>query len=275
MSEPLRPLRHFFVDEAGDFTLFDKRGTTIVGTPGVSHTLMVGICELPDPVAATALLNELRADLLRDPYFARIPSMSPEARKTAVAFHAKDDLPEVRREVFRMLPSLTPKMIVAIRRKHALAHEARTRFELSGVRHSPDDVYDDLVARGFTNLLHKATEHRVVFAKRGKSDRNRALLRAIEKAKARFNGRWNRSHNQRVVIESRVPSEHAGIQVADYLLWALQRLYERGEDRFFQSVAAHFSLIMDLDDTREKPYGMWFKKSRPLRLETMKPVTPG
>ena len=29
--------------------------------------------------------------------------MQREARKTAVAFHAKDDLPEVRREVFALL----------------------------------------------------------------------------------------------------------------------------------------------------------------------------
>jgi hypothetical protein len=40
---------------------------------------------------------------LADPYFKGVPSMQADAKKTALFFHAKDDLPEVRREVFRVL----------------------------------------------------------------------------------------------------------------------------------------------------------------------------
>ena len=40
---------------------------------------------------------------MSDPYFNGVPSMQAKARKTALAFHAKDDLPEVRRDVFTLL----------------------------------------------------------------------------------------------------------------------------------------------------------------------------
>src|ERR1700675_4162201 len=92
--------RHFFVDEAGDLTLFDRRGRIIVGHEGVSKTFMVGVAYLPDPEGAKRTLDALRADLLADPYFKDVPSSQPASRKTAICFHAKDDLPEVRREVF-------------------------------------------------------------------------------------------------------------------------------------------------------------------------------
>lgn len=64
-----------------------------------------------------------------------------------------------------------------------------------------------------------------------------------------------------------------GLQVVDYYLWALQRLLERGESRFFNFVAPAYKLILDRDDTRERPYGEYYTSKRPLRPETMMPVT--
>ena len=98
------PTIHYFVDEAGDPTLFDNKGRIIVGEPGCSSYFILGRLEVNDPVALTTVMEKLRADLLADPYFKGLPSMQPTARKTALMFHAKDDLPEVRREVFRLLP---------------------------------------------------------------------------------------------------------------------------------------------------------------------------
>ena len=114
MHPPHPPVRHFFVDEAGDTTLFDRQGHPLVGTQGVSRTFMVGICELSDPKAADAQLAQLRAALLSDPYFRGVPSMAPTVRKTAWSFHAKDDIPEVRREVFKLISHFRPSVFVAM-----------------------------------------------------------------------------------------------------------------------------------------------------------------
>lgn len=268
-------VRHFFVDEAGDLTLFDRHGKIIVGQSGVSWTFMVGACHLPDPDLAARLLNELRANLLSDPYFRGVPSMAPQARKTALAFHAKDDIPEVRREVFRLIPALQPRIIVAIRRKHDLAREARDQLHITGVRFSSDAVYDGLVSGCFRSLLHKAEENRITFARRGKSVREAALQDALNQAKRAFNRQHGTNHDRPTLIASSVPSQHAGLQVTDYLLWALQRLYERQESRYFDAMATHYRLVMDLDDRRHNPYGEWFSDHNPLSLETMKPAPPG
>jgi len=82
-------------------------------------------------------------------------------------------------------------------------------------------------------------------------------------------------HNQPVLVASGAPSESGGLQVTDYLLWALQRMIERGEARYLTSGASHFRLIMDLDDRRHQPYGEWYSDSNPLSLKTLKPIVSG
>jgi hypothetical protein len=268
--------KHYFVDEAGDLTLFDKSGRVIVGREGVSHCFYVGLVDLPDPLAAHGAIEDLRKNLLGDPYFRGIPSMQPDARKTAIAFHAKDDLPEVRREVFRLLPSLGGRVIVAFRRKSLLADEARAQYEATGQKLAVDRVYDDLVARVFQGKLHTADTNNIVFARRGKSDRNESLTTAIERARTSHIRRWKQSDVRRPTnIKSAVPSQSVGLQVIDYYLWALQRMVERREDRFFAMLSSQYRLIMDLDDRRERGYGAWYRDNAPLTLEKMKPVISG
>lgn len=262
----------FFVDEAGDLTLFDARGRTIVGHEGVSHTFLVGAVELSAPSEVEAQLTELRVRLLADPYFRGVPSMQEKARKTALAFHAKDDLPEVRREVFRLLAALECKVFVAFRRKARLAEKHREHLFRTGTKRSPDAVYDELVSGLFKDRLHLADENRIVFARRGKSERTVALEAAIREAKRKFEVRWQKGVDRPTTIRSSTPSQTVGLQVIDYFLWALQRLIERGEDRFFALLASKYRLIIDRDDDRKDGFGSYYTSRNPLTLERMLPV---
>jgi hypothetical protein len=265
-------LHQFFVDEAGDLTLFDARGRVIVGTPGVSHTFAVGAALIADVNGLSQRLATLRSELLTDPYFQGVPSMQLANRKTALAFHAKDDLAEVRREVFRVLVGEDVKMFAAFRRKRGLASEYRSHFDRTGIKRDPEEPYDHLVEHIFKDRLHLADENRIVFARRGKSHRAEALARSIERAKGRFERRWQKGIDRPTVVESGWPHHHAGLQAVDYLLWALQRLLERKESRFFDLVASKFALVLDIDDKREHGFGVYYSSRNPLNLTKILPV---
>jgi len=84
-----RSVNNYYVDEAGDLTLFNRRGHVIVGREGVSKVFMVGVAYLPDPRLAYLKLEKLRTDLLTDTYFRNVPSMQPKNEKTAVTFMQK------------------------------------------------------------------------------------------------------------------------------------------------------------------------------------------
>ncbi len=73
--------------------------------------------DITEPEKLARDLNALRTELLADPYFKNVPSMQPERRKTALAFHAKDDLAEVRREVYKLLQQLDLRFYAVIRNK--------------------------------------------------------------------------------------------------------------------------------------------------------------
>ena len=265
-------IHHYYVDEAGDLTFFDKKGKLIVGQNGVSKVFLVGVVRLLKPKLAHEYLEGLRKSLLADPYFKGVPSMQPDAGKTALCFHACKDTAEVRYEVFKLLPRIKAKVLVAIRRKVDIAHQAKKYWRTTGRKLSLNDIYDDLVKRMFKNLLHKAKENRIVFARRGKADRYEALHRAIARAKENFKQDHQKPSDRPTMICSASPHEFVGLQVADYYLWALQRLYERQEDRYFNLLATDYRLIMDLDDQTNNAYGEWYSDDNPLSLKKIKPV---
>lgn len=271
-SEAEKIKKYYFVDETGDFNLFNKKGQIIVGSEGVSNFLMVGVVDLPNPDEFTMTLNELRKTLLTDPYYKNVPSMLPENKKTALLFHAKNDLPEVRREVFKLLKASGIKVVVAIRRKIELAKFAKTYFQMTGSKLTENEIYDDLIKRLFRNMLHKADENYIVFSKRGESNRNKALAKAIERAKLNFEKAYNKKSNKVVKIYSAYAHEQAGLQAIDYYLWSLQRLFEKGESRFYEYLQNDFRLVMDLDDKRNKEYGEWYSDKNKLDLKKIKLV---
>jgi hypothetical protein len=263
---------HHFIDEAGDLSLFNKRKQVVLGTEGVSNYFMVGAAFIPDPEALDSRLASLRQSILEDPLLNRIPSLDRGRKKTAVAFHAKDDAPEVRYKVFSLLAEFHVQMFVAVRTKLALVDEARLLFR-RGTRLTENEIYDDLISRLLRNRLHLADSNAIVVARRGKRDRKEALTAAIARAQINFAARWGARNFGPCDIATAHPHESGGLQAADYFLWALQRLYERHEDRYFVPLAKHYRIIMDLDDMRQKPYGEWYTDSNPLIVEKLKPVT--
>jgi len=266
---------NYFVDEAGDGILFDRRGRIIVGTEGCSRFFVLGLLDVPDPETLSREMGALRAYLLTDPYFKGVPSMQPEAKKTALAFHAKDDVPEVRREVLRLLTGHSLRFFAVVRDKCKVIEYVRQRNERDpSYRYNPNELYDYLVRRLFKNLLHKDDEYNIYFARRGKSDRTAALRRALETARNRFSMQWRTTSTAPIYVIPSTPPAHVGLQAVDYFLWALQRLYERREDRYVELLWPAFRLVHDLDDTRQARYGVYYSQKKPLTLAALEDL-PG
>jgi len=257
--------RSVFVDEAGDPTLFGARGQVLPGRDGCSRHFILGALEVTDPVALAADLDALRRSLLADPYFRHVPSMQPAQRKTALAFHAKDDLPEVRREVFALLMRHELKFFAVVRDKQRVLDYVRQRNAIDAAyRYRPNDLYDTLVARLFKNRLHLTPEVDVCFAARGHADRSAALRQALEHARGRFERQWARHVPSTIEARQSVPAKAVPLQAVDYFLWALQRHYERAESRFVELIWSKVGVVQAVDETSEAPYGRYYTKKKPL-----------
>lgn len=273
------PLRYYFVDEAGDGTLFDHKGHVIVGQPGCSRYFMLGVLDIPRPVELDQALQELRARLMADAYFQNVPSMQEASGKTAVFFHAKDDLPEVRREVFSVLKSFDDLRFFAIvTDKLQVVQYVQAQNQVEPVyRYHPNELYDYLVRRQFRDRLHKDDAYEIHFAKRGSSDRTAALRDALQSARQRFFEKWGVASASPIQVIPNTPQNNACLQATDYFLWALQRLYEQGEDRYLTYLWQSFRLVQDIDDRRSARYGVYYTQKKPLTKAALegRKLTPG
>lgn len=263
--------KQYFVDEAGDPTLFGARGKVLVGREGCSRYFILGLADSEEPSRLTADLAALRARLIADPYFKDVPSMQPEQGKTALFFHAKDDLPEARREVFGLLQRHLIRFSAVVRDKLAILAYVRRRNEADPVyRYRPNELYDFMVRRLFKERLHKYGAYRVCFARRGRTDRTEALIRALDIARRRFAEEQGIAVNVAIEVVPASPIPEGPLQAVDYFLWALQRTFEKHEDRFLRLLWPQCSLVIDADDSREKGYGRYYTKQRPLTAAALK-----
>lgn len=263
--------KQYFVDEAGDPTLFGARGKVLVGRDGCSRYFILGLADSEEPLRLTADLAALQARLIADPYFKDVPSMQSEQRKTALFFHAKDDLPEARREVFGLLQRHSIRFSAVVRDKLAILAYVRRRNEADPVyRYRPNELYDFMVRRLFKERLHKYGAYRVWFARRGRADRTEALIRALDIARQRFAEEQGIAVNVAIEVVPASPIQEGALQAVDYFLWALQRTFEKHEDRFLRLLWPQCSLVIDADDSREKGYGRYYTKQRPLTAAALK-----
>lgn len=262
-----RSVLHYFVDEAGDPVLFSAKRRVNIGNDGCSKCFILGKLDVADPAGLSARLESLRSELLADPYFKNVPSMQPEKKRTAVAFHAKDDPAEVRREVFKLLSKEEFRFYAVVRDKMQLLAYVRQRNERDeSYRYRGDELYDTLVSELFSKLHRLADRVDICFSKRGSRNRTDALRTAFEKADRIFESSFGFAHGADVDIRSSTPAHSGGLQAVDYYLWALQRLYERDEDRYIELVWPQVGEIHDLDAIEDGRRGVFYRKGKPLNL---------
>jgi len=254
--------KYYFVDEAGDPTLFDARGRVIAGSEGCSSHFMLGVLSVADPIGLNERLAALHQQVLSDPFYKGIESLKPERAKTAILFHAKDDIPEIRERVFRLLVAEDVKFFGVVRDKRGIAVDVQNRNKQSAsYRYHPNRLYDEMVTRLFKNLLHKDAGYQVCFSRRGSKDRTEALRVALEQARENFRKKWNISGSAPIEVSARSSHDDYCLQAVDYFLWALQRVYTKSEDRYLQFLWSKIGVIQDVDDRQKALPGRTTEKT--------------
>jgi hypothetical protein len=284
--EPNTPeIHHIFVDEAGDPTIFDSKGRSLIGTKGCSQYFILGKLTVDDPDPVAKALTDLREQMKADPFFATAESFKPERRKTALLLHAKDDLPEARVKVFDLLRSLGPAIRFHAVVCHKLAvqkEEEASRAADPKHRYNPDHLYDRLTRSLFGKFHQVADRYQLCIAKRGNRNRNAALVQALEHAEKDFESTFGFSRGGIAAWTLTIsnPETTVCLQAVDYFLWALQRLYEpkvhpvtgeiTREARYLNALWDQVAEIHDLHFG--PPQGTFFTKANPLTLESRFPL---
>ena len=262
----------YFVDEAGDGVLFGPKGRNRLEDADAPQFFMLGMVRCASEEEVARQLAQLRAALQANPLYATIHSMKPEAQKTARAFHAKDDHVEIRSKVFELIATLDFKFYAVIKDMRKVRDYVQSRNRMDATyQYKPNELYDLTVRMLFKQRLHKEDHYRVVFARRGHSDRTEALTWQLEQSRHQFLRDQGVSSSATLEIIPAYPWEQPCVQVADYCVWALQRCYEKHEARFLNAIWPKVSLIHDVDDPHGASYGTYLsRKGNPPDPEKIK-----
>jgi hypothetical protein len=260
MKKPKSGSTWFFVDESGDPIFYDRKGNLITGQAGCSPILILGFVETQDPQPIRRATLSLQQEIVRDPYFQEFPSI----RKTAIAFHAKDDRPEVRYRFFKLIASLDFKAQFIVARK--IERVFRNRF-----RADENLFYDHMISGLFENVLHRYERNYIYFAKRGSRDRQTPLSNAIQRGIERFEDKWETHVNTTFQVQAQVPGGEPCLSVIDYMNWAVYRAFVRGEMRYYRTVEERVSLLVDLYDVNNYPNN-WYSRKNPFDSKKVTPL---
>lgn len=197
------------------------------------------VAEVDDPIGASALIDGLRASLLRDPYFIQIPSVRGSLQE--VGFHYCQDAPDVR---LRMLTAL-----------QAIRFEAYIAFRSDRPVDTQYSWYDDLLSVVVPDRLAANRHNRcqLLLEEHGKRGARQAALSALlgrwidgveEKAGARLYA------PPQLSLESKARSELA---IADYVVGCFRQYWLKGrhkpeslEARQFGEIWSRVRVVVDV-----------------------------
>lgn len=260
MKKPIDSEHWYFVDESGDPTFYDARGNLIVGQEGCSPVFLLGFVETSDPHSIRLALNGLHAKIATNEYLRDIPSM----KKTNVAFHAKDDIPEVRQSVFETLRALDFKAQFVVARK-------KERVFRNTFHANEGEFYDYLMSLLFENVLHRHAKNRVYISQRGTRLRQERLVTAIAKGVSKFEERWNHKVDTEISVFPHTAVGEPCLQVVDYMNWAVYRAFVKREMRYFRFMQDKVSLLVDRYDNEKYPKN-WYGRDNLFDIEKASPL---
>ncbi len=264
-------ISHRFLDEAGDTSFYGKGRVPILGQQGVSLSFAIGMVKFKGDLAAVrATIREMQAGVVADPYLKSIASVAKKAAGRGFFFHATDDPPEVRERFFKFIQALdcTCEVIVARKKPSIFARKHHNQ---------ESEFYADVLSHLLKNKLHLGQKIVLNIAERGASTRNANLEWALTKAVERFEKKWNKEDIcSSVVFNVQNHYTEPLLNVADYLCWAVQRVFERGETRYYDFLGNRIRLVVDLYDSANYVGSRHYyqRKHRLTAINKISPPTP-
>lgn len=234
---------HRFLDEAGDTTFFGKGRIPILGTEGVSNTFILGMVNFKEPLQPIRnKIVDLQKSIERNDYYNSVKSIIKRIEKGGFYFHAKDDIPELRKEFFDFILDINCSFQAVVGRKIISLFEKK---------HNSKDTefYADLLSHLIKDKFEKYPKLVLNIAERANSTAINNLEIGLKKAKQRFI-----SKNPDKEIKSEISfnvhkyQNEPLLSIADYLCWVIQRVFEKGEVRYYNYLMEKISLVVDLYD---------------------------
>jgi phage terminase Nu1 subunit (DNA packaging protein) len=262
-------ISHHFLDEAGDTTFFADN-KIIIGTPGVSLSFSIGMVNINGDLSKIReQVIALQKQVEQDNYLNVIPSVKKKVAQEGFFFHATDDVPEIRQLFYKFIKTLDCSMEIVVARKEP------DRY-LKKHNGKENEFYADILSHLIKNKLVKGNKLVLNIASRGNTTGNKTLELALNKATSRAAQKHSsKSMTTEVCFNVQNHITEPLLNIADYMCWSVQRVFERGETRFYDFIKERISVIVDLYDVdKYNNSGNYYGTSRNIYLTALNKISP-
>jgi hypothetical protein len=251
---------HRYLDEAGDTTFYGKGRIPILGKNGVSNTFILGMVSFKSSLKdIRSQIIELQKNVENNKYYNKVPSVEKRINNGGFYFHAKDDLPELRKEFYDFILNLDCSFEAVVGRKNISLFEKK---------HNGKDTefYADMLSHLIKNKFSKRNKLVFNIAERSNSTAINNLEKGLEKAKKRYLTKYpDHEIISKISFCVHKYCNEPLLSVTDYFCWAVQRVFEKGETRFYDYMTNKISLVVDLYDSDSYENSKnYYKASHPL-----------
>ncbi len=92
------------------------------------------------------------------------------------------------------------------------------------------------------------------------------MEKRVDQFTGKFGGKRGEKEHSEIRIFMQQPSQIAGLQAVDYVLWGIHRAYNHGDYRYYRYLQDKICLVHDLNHGTPY-YGTYYTKRKPLTPE--------
>jgi len=247
MNTKIVDYQWLFIDESGKPEVYSSRGENLVSKNLSSKYLVRAAIRFEDQLQLQQEITEFRLSLLKDEQLMALFSSA----YTLDSFHAQTDYSEVKERFYLFINSLQVKIDV-------LVVEKSRCFE--PLKRNPGKMYGVMAGQLIKNLCHQAKNTEIIFSRKDSKLKLRQELEA-EVERVRLDYLQNHSNlqaNLKLNYYHNPHYSHGGLQVADYVAFAVYQVLERNNRKWYELIKNKIGKIQDICNKK------YFTRSNPL-----------
>ncbi|MBU1322705.1 DUF3800 domain-containing protein [Patescibacteria group bacterium] len=236
-----------FIDESGKPEVYSAKGVNLIQTGQASKFLILTAVRAEDQLKLQQDVAEFRLSLLKDKNLVKIFSSA----YTLDAFHAQTDYPEVKERFYQFILTLDIKIDVLV------VEKIKT---YDALKNNPGKMYGVMSGQLLKNLCHQVKKTEIIFSRKDSKLKLRQELETeVERVRLDYLDKHPKlKPNLKLSYFHNPHYTHGGLQVADYIAYAIFQVYENKNRRWYRLVKGKIGKIQDICNKK------YFTRSNPL-----------
>jgi hypothetical protein len=246
MKQLIKGKQYIFLDESGRPETITAKGKNLVAEGVTSKYLVICAVVTQNPLNIQQQVLNVKLSGITSPDFAKNLSI----KHSFEVFHASSDTEPIRQYVFNRIADMTDFKALILVAEKLKAYDSFQRDR--------ESFYNAMCGQLLKRVLHTHEECSIVISRKDanlgiqknlNAEIDRLRLEYFEEHGIEVKTKFNFEHNPHY--------SHSALQIADYLAFAVFKVFENGERKYFDRVKGKISFIQDIFNkkvyTKENP----------------------